>query len=99
MTCVTRRNELAVCVDLGDVPAWGLTETCPREVFQAGTLSFAMTEPHRCRDCGLAPEIPLVYESGEMDGWLCTSCERKQRMRRMGCRRRTNHELRRLLEL
>ena len=88
-----------VGVDIGGVPAWGLTETCPREVFQAGTLSFAMTEPHRCRDCGLAADIPLVYETGEMDGWLCNSCERKQRMKRMGWRRRTNHKLRRLLKL
>jgi hypothetical protein len=58
-----------------------------------------MTEAHRCRDCGLAAEIPLVYETGEMDGWLCSSCERKQRLKRMGWRRRTNHKLRRLLKL
>ena len=99
MTWVTRCNEFEVRVDLAGVPAWGLTETCPREVFQAGTLSFAMIEPRLCRDCGLPAEIPLAYETGEVDGWLCGSCERKLRMKRMGWRRRTNHKLRRLLKL
>jgi len=58
-----------------------------------------MTEPHRCRDCGLDADLPMVYETGELDGWLCASCERKQRRKRMGWRRRTNRKLRRLLKL
>jgi hypothetical protein len=99
VTSVDGCNEFGVPVDNRGVPAWGLTETCPREVFQAGTLSFAMIEPHLCRDGGLPAEIPLVYETGDVDGWLCGSCERKLRMKRMGWRRRTNHKLRRLLKL
>jgi hypothetical protein len=38
--------------------------------------------------------VPQVYETGEMYGWLCESCDRTRRRKQMRWRRRVKVRLR-----
>ena len=58
-----------------------------------------MIRPHLCLDCGEAGDLPQVYETGEMYGWLCELCDRKWRRKKLGWRRRTSSRLRHWLRL
>jgi hypothetical protein len=58
-----------------------------------------MTHGRPCLDCAGAGDLPLVYETGEMHGWLCRYCEDKRRRKRMGWKRRVSIRVRRWLQV
>ena len=42
-----------------------------RDFFRRCGGHALMIHPHPCLDCGEAADLPQVYETGEMFGWLC----------------------------
>jgi hypothetical protein len=52
-----------------------------------------------CRDCGSAGHWPVVDPTGTMLGYFCDDCDRKDRRRRMGWRRRAKAQLKRLFQI
>jgi hypothetical protein len=45
------------------------------------------TEPRTCLLCGRSATLPVVDTKGVMHGYLCASCDRRQRRRQWGWRR------------
>jgi hypothetical protein len=59
-------------------------------------LTSTPSSERSCIDCGGTPaDFAILDDAATFGGWICESCDRRRRRRRLGWSRRVRHRVRR----